>query len=72
MSALDATWVTDADFLCPWCGARQTDTWEFVGQLAGGDIHPCQSCEKPIEIVQIDFIAHMNIRRGADDGTEGR
>jgi transcription elongation factor Elf1 len=60
----DAEWVTDTDFLCPWCGHRQSDTWEFVGDLRGGDVHECQSCERPIEIVQIDYTAHLYIRRG--------
>ncbi len=63
----DATWVTDSDFLCPWCGCLQTDTWEFVGDLHGGDVHPCQSCEKPIEIIQVDWIAHLNIRRADEE-----
>jgi predicted SprT family Zn-dependent metalloprotease len=63
----DATWVTDGDFLCPWCGKRQTDTWEFVGELRGGDTYECQRCEKPIEIVQIDYTAHLNIRRGTGE-----
>lgn len=64
-----AEWVTDSDFRCPWCGYRQTDTWEFVGELRGGGTYECQSCGKSIAIIQIDYTAHLYIDRGAEPAT---